>query len=271
MRNLLKTDLQRVLKDKLFIALCIIAGAFAFVGPVLYKLLFSALNAEELLSMLGMEVNGKMLFFNAFKPGDNFGLVAPILIAIILCKDFSHGTIRNKIICGKSRTSVFLSLFTTAWIYICGIILAHALLTLLLSLMFFEYQATAFTWKDLGYLLLSIGFEILVFSFIAALIIFLCVSMRKAGLVIVLYIAVVFFFAIVGGVTMIAEQFSTPDTSAAKLLEIFNKINIFSSTLIGGSTSYSISDLLYIILPPVLGTALFGWLGLKIFKKKDLK
>ena len=168
MRNLLKTDIQRVLKDRLFMILCIIAGAFALVGPLLYKLLFNALEVEEMLGMLGMSVNGKSLFFNAFKPGDNFGLVAPILLAVILCKDFSHGTIRNKIICGKSRTSIFFSLFSTALIFICGIMLAHALITLAIALLFFEYQEAAFTWKDFGYLILSVGFEMLVFSFIAA-------------------------------------------------------------------------------------------------------
>ena len=37
MRKLLKTDLLRVFKDKLFLISCIIAGAFAFISPLLYK------------------------------------------------------------------------------------------------------------------------------------------------------------------------------------------------------------------------------------------
>lgn len=271
MRNLLKTDIQRVFKDKLFMVLCIIAGAFALVGPLLYKVLLNAVEAEEMLGMLGMSVNGKSMFFNAFMPGDNFGLVAPILLAVILCKDFSNGTIRNKVICGKSRMSIFLSIFLTALLFTCGIMLAHALLTLAIALLFFEYQEAAFTWNDFGYLLLSVGFEMLVFAFISALVVFLCVSMRKSGLVIILYIAVSFFFAIVGGITMIAESFSTPDTSSAKILEILNKINVFSSTLIGSGTSYSVSDVLYAALPPICGTAILVWLSLRIFKKIDLK
>jgi hypothetical protein len=70
---------------------------------------------------------------------------------------------------------------------------------------------------------------------------------------------------------MIAESFSVPDTSSAKILEILNKINLFSSTLIGSGASYSATDLLYAILPPICGTAILVWLGLTIFKKKDLK
>ena len=48
MIDLLKTDFKRVLKDKLFIVVCIIGGVFAVITPILYKLIFSLLNAMPL-------------------------------------------------------------------------------------------------------------------------------------------------------------------------------------------------------------------------------
>ena len=116
MIDLLKTDLKRAVKDKLFIVICIIAGAFAIITPLLYKVIFVVLKFDEEamqeLEMLGMGImNAKSIFFSSFSLGNNFGLILPIFVAIILCKDFSNGTIRNKIICGKSRTSIYFSLF----------------------------------------------------------------------------------------------------------------------------------------------------------------
>ena len=37
MRDLLKADLKRAWKDKLFLILCILAGVFAVSTPLLYK------------------------------------------------------------------------------------------------------------------------------------------------------------------------------------------------------------------------------------------
>ena len=106
MRNLYTADLKRILKSKLFMATCILAGVFALINPLLNKLLFEALDLGEL---LGSMVTAKSMTFTSFLPGDNLGLVMPILIAISVCQDFSQGTVRNKIICGKSRTAIYLS------------------------------------------------------------------------------------------------------------------------------------------------------------------
>lgn len=267
MFNLLKTDLRRVLKDKLFLVLCIIAGVFAFITPLLYRGLFSLIDGEDMLGMF----SAKDLFFRSFVPGDNLGLIAPVLIAIALCKDYSHGTVRNKIISGYSRTTIFLSNFLTCVILLCAIMLVSGLLTLGFSLCFFNYQDQAFTWKDLGYLLLSIGFEMLVYCFVAAFTAFLCVFMKNVGLVIVGYVGVAFLFTIIGAVTMIAIEF--PDAMSKfgyELLCFINNANLFSSTVIG-SGSYGWREWIYILTPTLGGTALFVWLGIVVFKKKDLK
>ena len=274
MRDLLKADLKRALKDKLFLVLCILAGVFAISTPLLYKAIFSVLDMEELLEMgelLGNQFTAKGMFFTSFSPSNNFGMILPILVAIILCKDFSHGTIRNKIICGKSRTKIYFSLFCTCAILMICFILAQALVTLLISLTMFEYQADPFTASDFGYLMASIAFEFVVYLFISALLTFFVVSMKNAGTAIVMYFAVNFVLLIVGSITQTALLLSDSTSSSYEVLKFFNDANMFTSLLIGGGASYTGKEVLTILLPNIFLTGVFVFFGWYIFRKKDLK
>ena len=274
MRELLKTDLKRIWKDKLFLVICIIAGAFAVFSPLLFKGILALASTEELMEveeLLGLQINAKMLFFNSFSLGNNFALVLPILLTIALCKDFSQGTVRNKIICGKSRTEIYFSLFITCAIYMCAVILTQAVLTLLVSLILFEYQPTEFTSKDFWYLLASIGLEIIVYLFVSALLVFLIALMKNAGLAIVTYFVVNFVCLIVGSVTQLVLPYTDPSSAIYSVLEFFNTANVFSSMLIGGGSSYAAKELIYLLVPNLLLTEILLIFGMFIFRKKDLK
>ncbi len=268
MLNLLKTDIKRAFRDKLFLICAIIGGALAIFTPLLYKVLFNGLGMEELLGSL---TSAKALFFTSFSPANNFGLIAPILVTIILCKDFSYGTIRNKIISGKSRVSIFLSMFITSTIVMSVLMLAHALITLLVSLLFFDYQAEPFKASDIGYFALSVMLWLIVYVFISAIISFFSVAMKNAGVSVVMYFAVNLLFSIIGSITMVAGMMVDPESTSYKVLEFFNNANLFTSTLIGSGTSYEASQLLAILTPSVLGGALLVFLGIYAFGKKDLK
>ena len=269
MRELLKTDLKRILKDKLFLVACILGVIFAVSSPLLSEALIVGLNIEEELG--ASFASAKTMFFSSFSISGNFGLILPILISIVLCKDFSHGTIRNKIICGKTRTSIFFSMFISGTIIICGLMLAHALLTLVVSLLFFPYQAEAFTINSFGYLLVSILFSVLLYVFISSLISFLSVCMKTTGLAVVIYIAINFFFSIIGTVIALVTMFVKQSDTSAKILEILQKVNLFTASHIGTGTSYSLSDVLCTLLPIIIGSTVCLFLGNYIFKKKDIK
>ena len=268
MRKLIKTDFKRILKDKLLIVLCVIGGAFAVFTPLLYKILFSVIGAED---VLGMTVNAKSLFFTAFSPSDNFGLILPILLAIILCKDFNHGTVRNKLICGYSRKSVFLSMYITCATVICALILCYALINLFVSLIFLNYQATPFTMADFWYLIVSILFEMLIYLFISAILCFFVSIAKNVGLAIVFYVGAMFFFVIVGLVVSIAIMFTDPSTVAYNVIEYFVVANPFMPTVIGSGVEYKLSEVLSIVLTNLIGGALLTLFGAIIFTKKDLK
>ena len=269
MFELLTVDLKRFFKDKLFLVICIIAGAFVVFTPLLYKGLFMLIEAEE---MLDVAINAKTLLFAAFSPSSDMGLILPILVALVLCKDFGQGTVRNKIICGKSRSQIFFSMLLTCIIVMCGVMLAYGILILCVSLTVFNYQSEPFTASDFGYLLLSLGFEMLVYIFISSVICFFAVFMKNAGLAIVMYFAVNFLCVIIGGIVSVAAMAVDPANDFAyRLLEILMKSNVFMATAIGNGATYTLTDVLCIVLPTVLGSVGLTLLGRFVFDKKDLK
>ena len=274
MGNLIKADLKRIRRDKMMIIIVILAVVFALITPLLYAALLSGIDTEGMEFMLG-PINAKSSFFGSFSMGNNLGLIVPVLIAIILRKDFSQGTIRNKIIAGKSRTQIFLSMFAACAVTLILVMLFHAFVTLGISLLLFEYQATPFTISDYWYFMASLGFDLLLLLFIASFISWLCASMKNVGTVIVLYIAFTFVLTIISAITTTVQtvfEFEGGRETAVEILEIVNRINVANATsYIGTGTSYSLTDVLYITLPPLAGIAGFLGLSLMKFRKKDLK
>lgn len=268
MRNLYLSDLKRILKDKLFMVTCILAAAFALINPLLNKLLFEILDLGEI---LGSTVSAKSMLFGAFLPSDNLGLVMPILMSIVVCKDFSQGTVRNKIISGKSRLTIYLSHLLSCATVICSVMLIHALLTLAVSLCFFTYQDTAFTSADLGYLLASLLFAMVVFFAISAIVTFFATCAKNVGICILLYLAVALGLSIIGAVFQVAVAFLDTEAVAFKIVEFINALNFYTSTLIGAGSSYGIKDIVYILLSPVIVSGGITLLGIRIFSGKNLK
>ena len=270
MRNLYVMDIKRILKDKLFMVTCILAGVFALINPLLNKLIFSLLDMEEVLDGI-MNVNAKSMFFSAFLPGDNLGLIMPILFAIIMCKDFSQGTVRNKIISGKSRKAIFISHLLASATIMCSLMLIHALLTLGVSLLLFPYQETAFTLNDLGYLMVSVLFELLIYVAISAIVTLIATLAKNMGICILLYLAVSFGLSIIGAVFQVAGTFLSPTSPYYGLIEFINALNFYTSSLIGGGVTYTFKQVAYILISPIVITAGATILGIAKFNRKNLK
>lgn len=275
--NLLKVDFKRVLKDKLFLVMCILALVFSTINPLLMGGIQSIMDDESLqmVEAAGMTLTGQGQFFDAFTFGNNLGIIAPVLIAIILCKDFSAGTIRNKIISGYQRSRIFLSMYIVCLAVLFGVMLIHGLLTLAISLIFFPFQSSPVTLSSFGYFMGSLGLEFLMYMLIAALVCWLCALRKNVGLVIVLYVAIVMVMTLLAGILVGVKEvmvFIGGNDTAVKVIDFFQSINVFySETYIGQGTGYETKELLSCILTPLVGTgAVLLWSILK-FNKKDLK
>lgn len=269
MLNLIRTDMKRLLKDKLLWIAAVIGVVFAVTTPLLYKLLFDLLDMGDL---LGFMISAKSMYFDAYNPANNFGMIAPIFITVIICKDFSYGTIRNKIIAGYTRRSIYFSILISSAAVFTVMMLAQALLTLAVSLPIFEYQDGGFELIDLGYFLLSTLFELLVSVAIAAMMCFIAVMTRNTGLAILAYFAANFILTIIGGITAVAVQLSDPGSGTVyEVVKFLNDINIFTSTSIGRGVEYQLYDIFVILLPSVGATVALTIVGNDIFSRKDLK
>ena len=269
MNRLIKTDFKRFFKDKLFLVACIIAGVFAIITPLLYKVIFSFLDMD--LSEMGLIMDVKTMFFSAFSLTNNLGLIAPIFIMIIISKDFSFGTIRNKIIKGHSRAKIFISLFIVSASILSIIMFAYAAINGLLTLALFSDLVNEITAKEVGYFMLSLLFELLVMIFVASIMSFLATYMKNAGVAIVMYAALLLGLSAVTGIIQIAANFVENETlaNAIKTLSLLNVFN--NTTIIGMGTSYKLIDALMISLSSVIFTAMLLTLGIVGFNKKDLK
>lgn len=274
MRELIQADLKRVIKDKLMLVLAILAVVFALITPLTFALVFSVIDVSEE-PMLSALVSAKGMFFQSFSMTNNMGFIAPILLAIVLYKDFSYGTVRNKIISGKSRSQIFLSTFIVCSLVLVCLIMLSAFITLGVSLIFFDYQEGAFAAADLGYFFASLGFELLVLLFMSALLSLLCTCSKNLGIAIVLYLAFTFALTLVGSFTQVigaVAQTFVESELLAKVINVIDRLNVgMSTSYIGTGDSYSLSDVLYLTLPALSGIAAFLGLGLVSFNKKDLK
>ncbi len=273
MLNLLKCDLLRIIKDKLFLAVCIVGGCFVLFINLFNHLLFNVLL--ETGEVTAVFVSGQSLFYGAYAPGANFGLVVPILITIALCKDFTHGTVRNKIISGKSRLSVFLSMFLATTIIITGVMTVYAFLTLLVSLPFFEYYNA----ELLGPMaegvfvnaLITVLLYLLVYVFISAFVSFLCVVTRSSGISVLIYVATSLFLGILGSVASASSvMVDQKKTVLVGFLKFISDANVYSTSVIGAA-DYVLSDTAYVLIWTIGASVLFLLFGFLSFRRKDLK
>lgn len=273
MANLLKVDFKRVLKDKLFLIMCILAGVFGLITPLLTGGI-SLLVGEEgssAVAMLGLAATAQDNFFQAMMFGSDMGLIAPILLAIILCKDFGSGTVRNKLIGGYSRTQIFFSMYLVCTVVLFGVVLLTGLLSMGVSLFFFPFSGEG---QTVGSFFGSLGLEVLVYLAICAMLSWLCALRKNVGIVIVLYAALTIGLSLItmilSGVIMLLENLGGYDT-LLMVLRAIQTVNICDISMSIGGTGYETKELLgYIIVPLAETGLLLGWSVLK-FKKRDLK
>lgn len=281
MLKLLASDLKRIFKDKVFIVSTILGAFFAISTPLIFFVIFKIIDRFAAggfnYESLGFGFSGKEMFFNFFAPGNNFGIILPILVIIIILKDFSYGTIRNKIICGYSRTQIYFSYLISAFIMIFGIMFVFGLLTLGFTTLLSSYQTDPLTLNDVGYFFASLAFLILGYMFISALITFIGTLIKNIPLTIILYVALtmgltmVSTFLQLGGYLLMSSH-NEILINISKVLDVIDNCNIYGAitSVIGKISEYKLENILYLTIVPILCSSLISGLGLLIFNKRDI-
>ena len=286
MAGLIKADFYRIFKDKLFLILLIIAGAMALVYPLIYFGTFYFL-AEASNTDVREQSSSIGLALTMFAPFSNFGLLLSIFMIIILYKDFSNGTIRNKIIMGKSREQVFFADLFVSIIFVVGVVFAYVLLTFCFSCIFFK---TGFTVENVGDYFVRLLLELFGWVVLASMMNFFVNAMKNVGLGIMLFIMVGLVFTFGGSIiSATATSLEMVDRTnyestvyVLKLLTDLNFIYSMTSTVPGESGIFAILGvsgetkleavfyLRYFISIVVFASASVGF-GYLIFRNRDLK
>ena len=140
MRKLLSADAFRIFHSKWF-WLCL-GGMLALAGAFI-TMQYTAMDYTVALSRV------------IFLPMSFYGMAVAALVALFVGEDFSDGCIRNKIIAGCSRPSIFLSHLLVSCLACTIIYLVTTLLTAAIGCLLFEIDVSVF--RFLQYLALGMG------------------------------------------------------------------------------------------------------------------
>ena len=120
MKELFVSYLYKLRHDLAFRITLIIGGGLSVLMFLIY-LGLSAILKSNILS-------GSSLLIASLSPVQNFGLAVPINLITFTVLEFNHGSIRNKIIAGHSKASIYTSLFLNGLLFTFVLIGLYALL-----------------------------------------------------------------------------------------------------------------------------------------------
>lgn len=294
MDRLMKSFFFKLSRDLTFRITLIIGTAMAIGLSLLYFLLQRFLAAE-----LGLEgvklISGQSMLVTSMSPIQNFGIVIPINLIIFVCLEFSQGTIRNKIIAGNSKLTIYTSLYLTGLVFAISLLSVYVLLCTGLGSIFggFNLNETVLSGLSgskytLEYLLKMVLICLVTYSCIVSVTVFFATLFRHIGpcipVIVILLFAFYYLSQIVVGVTLFLEE-----DKAEIVLNVLRVVDplyaIASSETVGvdpvvvdGETVYSsyvtkmhnvtfygglANNLIY-------GGMFFGF-GALIFTKRDIK
>lgn len=273
MLSLLKADLFRIFKGKLARIGLIIAAALPIVVVLLYYAVESSMNAmvegEDITLSL---FSSSSLIKSAFSVSDNIGLVIVIFSVIFVSLDIVNGTLRNKVIAGHSRTSIYCSHLLASIIYNLIMIAIYASITIVLTLVLFK-RSEPMPADELKGLIYSIIIGLATYVFIATVTTFLAlilgsiapsIILTVAYTMVIAFLTMLFFFVFQMGIVEDTEKF-----------EPLKYVLYFIPLFANGSTLTVAEVDSTVFIEGMISYLVFGglnvFLGLLAFNKKDLK
>jgi len=146
MKTLLIADLRRIFKGKGIYVLMTLGFIFPAISALIVQLSGLAANDVAELGDLAAEVfNPVALYAGSFNPTQNIGLILLIVVGVLISGEFTNNTIRNKIVAGHSKTSLFLSSLVTVLTYVFVVILVNSSFTYLFNSISFGFGLQPFS------------------------------------------------------------------------------------------------------------------------------
>ena len=215
MKNLLSAEFLRLFKNKLFWFLS--AAAFIF-GALIQVYVYFGAKVSDIDPKIDMGL---------FSVGMVIGFLAAIFVSLFVGTEYSDGTLRNKIINGKSRASIYFS----KYIVCCAAMAAFFAFYYAASLIFGFVLCKEFMSKASVLIIIALALCLASFSYVA---VFLAVAMncgkKSASAVIALVAAMAMFFTAVMTTSKLSEPEFYPeamymDTETGQIVKEYEEPN----------------------------------------------
>jgi ABC-type transport system involved in multi-copper enzyme maturation permease subunit len=206
------------------------------------------------------DFNGRDIFLSTFSPSQNVGLLIPIILSIILTREFSYGTIRNKVICGHKKENIYLSLLISSLVIGLSLFLISALINLLFGSLVLGY-GKSFNGDEFLFILKSIGIGLLVYSTIIAFTVFIATLVRSLGFTLIIVIIS----------TVILSMFSSLAAFQEDLTVFYDIVSMLPHFQLISIVEMDNNLVIKSIITTVIYLSLFTGLGILLLKKRDIK
>ena len=274
MSRLLKADLYRMWKSRLTLIALILALAF----PLFMVLLYVGIRA---MSGLGDEMLDAVSMFNAntvigscYSLTNNIGLVVPAFAGILVCTDYSNGTLRNKVIAGNRRSEIYLSHLIVTILFSVVIMTIYTGMTTVFSLLFLPFQRDP-SMNLAREVLYFVSYGTMTFVFIATVSTLFAMTFRNAAPTIIFTIVLALLLMILDTVVSLIDYskyryiiYAIPTFGAN-----FFTLNNMSITALFSTAAQDPGPILY--AEGMLSYVFFGVvntvIGLLVFCQRDVK
>ncbi len=265
MGKLLKADLYRIFKNKLFLAAALLSVAFPVITTLMYLLIDNIMPMMSDLTgtaMSGINLSGRELISESFILSSNMGIILPIFITIFIGFDVTGGTLRNKIIAGRSRTSIYFSHLISSGLVSSCLMLINVLIFIPFISLFFEYGAPidGAEITRIVYFLITGAFT---FFFTASISTAVTLAIKNTAP------AVIISALINIGISAISSL--VHNANPGPVNKWLCLIPTYTSTSFLAKESFTFETFALGILSYVVTVAVISAVGLIIFKKKDIK
>jgi ABC-type transport system involved in multi-copper enzyme maturation permease subunit len=205
---------------------------------------------------------------------NNIGLIIPAFAGVLVCTDYSNGTLRNKIIAGNRRSHIYFSHLIVSIIFAVAIITIYAAVTTGLALLMLPFNRSAIA--DLGTEIMYFTlYGTMTFVFMATVATLFSMVFRAAAPTIIFTIVVSIVLLALNSLLMLA------DYEKYKYLVYFiptfasNFFNLGSFSIAGLLSNAENTSTSLIFAEGMLSYLFFSVvntvIGLLVFKKRDVK
>ncbi len=263
MRELITVDAFRHRKDILWKVALIVIAVIAVMNGGIFFLAKVLTDEEEFLQLLC----GRSMFGSGYSISGNVGLLTVLFAGVIVCKDFSMGTIRNKMIRGYSRDKIFLSGLLVNCVAVVLFVTINVLVLFGAITLALGYGAP-FDLAELGEMCKIVLCGTMLYLAMSALVTLLAFSTQSTVMTIVIYIAIILGMDIVYVTLQTMVNLGTLPEVFGKIVGLLPSQQCMELVEIG---TLGAKDVLRIVLANAIYTVVFAGMGLMIFRKRDVK